>query len=200
MEITRVSQPNIIRTLPKQSSESDEVKNQKDLPIAAKEEKEVYIPTQKEEKQTGAYGNMTEKERNNVIAELKKESEKLYDSMKTLIEKLLNKQGFSYEDFEKGQIDLRELEVDDETRAEAAAAIAEDGPFGAEAVSERIVQFAMALSGGDPSRLEIIKKAINDGFGAVKDIVGELPEVSLKTYDLIMEKLNKWEQEKIENK
>lgn len=200
MRITQVSQANIVRPIQKQPSEANEEKKQKEHPIASNLEKEVYKPSEKEVKQPGAYGNMSEKERNNIIAELKKETEKLYNSLKTVVEKLLQQQGFSFQDFQDGEIDLRDIEVDDETRAEAAVQVADDGPLGAEAVSERIVKFAIALSGGDPSRLETIKKAIDAGFDVVKDIVGELPEVSLKTYDLIFEKLDKWDQEKNENK
>lgn len=200
MRITQVSQANIVRPIQKQPSEANEEKKQKEHPIASNLEKEVYKPSEKEVKQPGAYGNMSEKERNNVIAELKKETEKLYNSLKTVVEKLLQQQGFSFQDFQDGEIDLRDIGVDDETSAEAAAQVADDGPLGAEAVSERIVKFAIALSGGDPSRLETIKKAIDAGFDAAKDIVGELPEVSLKTYDLIMDKLDKWGQEKNENK
>lgn len=200
MRITQVPKANIVRPLPKQSSEAIEGQKQKNHPIASKPEKEVYKHVQKEEKRRGAYGNMSEKERNNVIAELKKETEKLYNSMEKLVEKLLKQQGFSFQDFQNGEIDLRDIEVDEKTRTKAADAVADDGPLGAEAVSERIVKFAIALSGGDTSRLETIKKAIDAGFDAVKDIVGELPEVSLQTYDLIMDKLDKWDQEKIENK
>lgn len=199
MRITQVSQAKIVRPLPKHSSIADDEKKQKEYQIVTKSEKEVYKATQKEEKKPGAYGNMSEKERNKVIVELKKETEKLYNSMEKLVEKLLNQQGFSFQDFQNGKIDLRDIEVDEKTRAKAADAVADDGPLGAEAVSERIVKFAIALSGGDTSRLETIKKAIDDGFDAVKDLVGELPEVSLQTYDLIMDKLDKWDNKKIEN-
>src|SRR5690554_2120369 len=113
MRISQVSQANIVRPLPKQSIEANEEKKQKEHPIASKSEKEVYKPSEKEAKKPVAYGSMSEKERNNVIAELKKETEKLYNSMKTLIEKLLQQQGFSLQDFQKGEIYLLDIEVDD---------------------------------------------------------------------------------------
>ena len=72
-------------------------------------------------------------------------------------------------------------------------AIAEDGEFGVNAVSDRIVAFAIAISGGDKSKLNTLKAAIDEGFQAVKDIMGgALPDISSKTYDEIMRKLDEW--------
>ena len=195
MEIARASKVNIVRPISKHDTLTKE-KPLKEHTASEDQKKDRYEPSVKEEKQQGAYSNMTEKEREKVIAELKKETEKLYDSMKKLVEKLLKQQGLTFQDFLDGEVNLKEIEIDEDIKAKAATLIADDGPLGAEAVSDRIVKFAIALSGDDPSRLETIKKAIDDGFEAVKNIIGELPDISVRTYDLIMEKLNRWEEEK----
>lgn len=106
---------------------------------------------------------------------------------------LLQKQGLSFEDVAQGE---KPFVVDEETLLEAQAAVEEGGPFSPENVSDRIVEFAKAISSGNKSKFELLKGAIEEGFGAAaKALGGELPEISRKTYDLVMEKLDKWVEE-----
>ena len=129
------------------------------------------------------------------IARLQKESEEAYAPLKQIVAELLEKQGYSVQQVKDAWPAFPEIEIDEATRIEAASLIADDGPLGAEAVSKRIVDFAIAVSGGDKSKLPELKGAIEKGFEKVKDMLGSLPEVSLKTYDLVMEKLDRWEKE-----
>lgn len=130
-----------------------------------------------------------------LISQLKEESERRYQSLINLVESLLKKQGIDIKLVKEGKFEGT-VEIDEETRAQAAAAIAEDGEFGVKAVSDRIVDFAKALSGGDKSKLPILRDAIKQGFEAAKEFLGgELPEISQKTYDEIMRKLDEWEKE-----
>lgn len=79
------------------------------------------------------------------------------------------------------------------TQAEAQAAIGEDGEWGVKAVSDRIVEFAKSVSGGDVSKLSELKDAIDRGFaGAKRTLGGSLPDISNQTYDAIMSKLDDW--------
>lgn len=106
-----------------------------------------------------------------------------------LLSRLLQRQGATYEEAIGG----KPIEIDPETRAEAQALIAEDGYWGIEKTSERIFQFAIAGAGKDLSKLEEIKAAIDKGFGMAADALGgSLPEISTKTYDAIMAKLDRW--------
>ena len=82
--------------------------------------------------------------------------------------------------------------ISSEEQAAAAAAIAEDGPWGVEAVSDRIVAMAVALSGGDESKFQMMKSAIEAGFKAAEAIWGgTLPDISYRTFEVTMEKLKK---------
>ena len=82
--------------------------------------------------------------------------------------------------------------VDPATKAQAQADIAEDGYWGVNATSDRIVDFAVALAGDDPEKLEEMRAAFQKGFDqATKTWGGELPEISQKTYDAVMEKFDK---------
>lgn len=89
-----------------------------------------------------------------------------------------------------------DYEVDPTTQKEAAAAIAEDGYWGVEQTSQRIVSFAKALTGGDASRLEEMRDAVVKGFEAAeKAWGGELPEIASQTYDAVMKLFDDWAQE-----
>lgn len=79
---------------------------------------------------------------------------------------------------------------------DANAAISDGGEWGVEAVSDRIVDFAKAVSGGDRSKLEVLTAAIDKGFKlAGKSFSNGLPDICNKTYNRIMEKLNDWKNE-----
>ncbi len=86
-----------------------------------------------------------------------------------------------------------EIEVDEKAVTEANELISEGGKFSPEAVSDRIVNFAKAISGGDTDKYELLKDAIEKGFNEAKELLGgSLPDISNKTYDLVMEKLDNW--------
>ena len=82
--------------------------------------------------------------------------------------------------------------VDAATKAQALAAIAEDGYWGVNATSDRIVDFAVALAGDDPEKLEEMRSAFLQGFNKAKETWGgELPDISQRTYDAVMQKFDK---------
>jgi threonylcarbamoyladenosine tRNA methylthiotransferase MtaB len=109
-------------------------------------------------------------------------------SLGLLVEKLLAKQGSAYNTALSG------IEFDsDMTVGEAQEAISEDGYWGVNAVSDRIVAFAKAVSGDDPGKLAELKAAIDEGFKRAGDIFdGELPGICGETYNAIMDKLDDW--------
>ncbi len=152
-----------------------------------------FVPSSKDSQKVITYNKKAVKTDKATVASLKRESEKAYESLKRIIIELLERQGYSAQRLKEEGLDL--LEVDETARTEAAALIADDGPLGAEAVSNRIVDFAIAASGGDKSKLAEIKGAIEEGFRQAGSMLGGLPEVSLKTYDLVMEKLDNWANE-----
>lgn len=82
--------------------------------------------------------------------------------------------------------------VDAATKAQAQADIAEDGYWGVNATSDRIVDFAVALAGDDPEKLEEMRAAFQKGFDqATRTWGGKLPDISQRTYDAVMEKFDK---------
>lgn len=121
-----------------------------------------------------------------VSAEVVSES---YLLLRDLVAKTLQEQGATF----RLTINGVEKGIEDLTQAEAQELIAEDGYFGVEQTSERIVEFAIGLAGGDPGRLDAILQGIDQGFReAEKAFGGTLPEISYQTYDAIQEKLQQW--------
>lgn len=83
--------------------------------------------------------------------------------------------------------------VSAETKSAAQQAISENGYWGVSQTSDRIVEFAKALSGGDTSKAETLKNAFIKGYKqATKTWGKELPSISKSTYDAVIDKLDKW--------
>jgi hypothetical protein len=129
------------------------------------------------------------------IDRLMAEADSRLQNLRDLVEKMLLKQGQKFTDTTDMYQLLREgkLEVDPETSAQAQKDIAEDGYWGVNQTSDRMVSFAMALSGGDPSKANVMIDAVKKGFEeATKAWGGELPEISKKTLDAAIGKLESW--------
>lgn len=129
------------------------------------------------------------------IERLKQEAELRSKNLRDLVHKMLMKQGQTVNEATDIYALLREgkLEVDPETRAQAQKDIAEDGYWGIEQTSDRLVSFAKALTGGDPSKAEEMINAVKKGFEeAAKAWGGELPEICKNTIDTAIKKLEAW--------
>lgn len=107
-------------------------------------------------------------------------------------------QGLSYDQImEKYDGKLKEfyqnLKVDDETRLKAQQEISEDGFWGVKQTSERAIAYAKALAGGDPSKVELLKNSIEEGYKAAeKAWGGELPEICRQTQEATLKGLDAW--------
>jgi hypothetical protein len=121
------------------------------------------------------------------IEKIKSQAEQATSTLKSLVEKLILKQGKVKDS----------LNIDYSIKStDAAASISEDGEWGVKAVSDRIVDFAKALSGGDKTKLSELTAAIDEGFKqATKAWGGELPDICSQTYNEVMRKLSDWQNE-----
>ncbi|MDF2547684.1 MAG: hypothetical protein K0R93_2582 [Anaerosolibacter sp.] len=151
-----------------------------------------YTPSQNNIKKA-TYDKPNTKADEKTIQKLKEESEKNYRHLKEMVRQLLERQGLTFQDIENPDTIV---EIDEEARTEALKMIGEGGPLSPEVVSNRIVEFAKAISGGDKAKYETLKTAIDEGFKEAERILGgKLPEISQKTYTMVMEKLDRWVKE-----
>ena len=133
-----------------------------------------------------------------LVNKLKADAEARTAQLRSLVEKLISGQGNAIGTADDMWAILRkgDFTVDAATKAQAQADIAEDGYWGVEATSDRILDFAKALTGGDPSKIEEMREAFEKGFKqATETWGGELPEISQKTYDAVMSKFDAWSAE-----
>ncbi len=129
------------------------------------------------------------------IDRLLAEAEENATKLRALVERMLLRQGEAYGKATNIYSLLREgkVQVDEETRLQAQKDIAEDGYWGVEQTSERLLSFAKALSGGDPSKADIMIEAVKEGFKqAEKAWGGELPQISRDTLDRTISKMESW--------
>ncbi len=115
-----------------------------------------------------------------------------FDLLRGLVLNILKEQGTDFK-IATGQKDGLEIDISQLSQEDAEALIADDGYFGVDQTSQRIVDFAIAMAGGDHSRLATIKEGVTHGFNEALDSFGGwLPEISYNTYDAVIEKLDNW--------
>lgn len=130
----------------------------------------------------------------NMIAKMKADAEARTSQLKSLVEKMLTKQGEAYGKANDiwSLLSSGNFTVDAATKAQAQADIAEDGYWGVSQTSQRILDFATALTGGDPDKIEEMRAAFEKGFKqATKTWGGSLPDISQRTYDAVMKGFDK---------
>jgi len=78
------------------------------------------------------------------------------------------------------------IDIDPETRAKAQEDIAEGGYYSVENTGDRIFNFALAVAGDDPAKLEQMRKATEAGFKqAEQQWGGKLPPISYETMEYV---------------
>jgi len=133
-----------------------------------------------------------------LINKLKADADARTSQLKSLVEKLISGQGNAIGNSDDIWSFLRtgNFTVDAETRAQAQKDIAEDGYWGVEQTSSRILDFAKALSGGDPDKIEELRDAFKKGFEQATKTWGDtLPDISQRTYEATMKKFDSWAEE-----
>lgn len=127
---------------------------------------------------------LTEKQ----VDELKNQ---MKQSMIDLAKKMLNEQVSIANDKDFEQL-AKKLGIG--TTPEAAAeAISENGQWGVDAVSTRLMDMVITLSGGDVEKAGILREAIQKGFAEV-GALDSLPQVCQDTYHETMKRLDYWEE------
>lgn len=135
--------------------------------------------------------------KDNVIAKLKADQQSRLDSMNSLVQKLLGKQAEKF-DLANGS-NLAETfrqvagKVDQQTIDDAKASVAEDGYWGVNQTSDRLVSMAIALAGGDTDKADTMMAAIEKGYKQATKAWGEdLPQICQDTMEATRQKMDDW--------
>ena len=130
-----------------------------------------------------------------IVAKMKADAEARTQQFKTLVEQMMSQQGSTigkadsiWSFLAKGN-----YTVSPSVKAQAQADIAEDGYWGVNQTSDRIIDFAKALTGGDPAKIEEMRAAFEKGFKMATGTWGsKLPDISQQTYKAVMDKFDSW--------
>ena len=167
-------------------------------PPAKEEPGAVYEPS----KETTTNPTVKYTQNTELLNKLKADAESHTKQLQNIVQQLMTKQGQTYNNANDMWRFLAsgKFEVDEATKLQAQKDIAEDGYWGVNQTSDRIIDFAKALTGGDPSKIEDMRAAFKKGYEqAEKTWGGELPEISKQTYDAVMEKFDKMAEEAGQN-
>lgn len=154
----------------------------------------VYEPS----KDTKSSTKKTYTQNTDLVNKLKADAESRAQQLQNIVQQLLTKQGKTYNTANDIWRTLAggDFQVDAATKAQAQADIAEDGYWGVKKTSERILDFATALTGGDPDKIEEMRAAFEKGYKmAEKTWGGKLPDISKRTYDAVMAGFDKMAEE-----
>lgn len=146
----------------------------------------VYEPSSE-----GVAASKTYTQNTDLVNQLKADAEARTSNLQSLVQKLMTQQATTYGNATDIWSFLREgnFTVDEETKKQAQEDISEDGYWGVEQTSDRIVSFATALTGGDPDKIDSMIEAFEKGYKMAEETWGgELPEISQKTYGAVLEK------------
>ncbi|MCR4781763.1 MAG: hypothetical protein K5851_03300 [Lachnospiraceae bacterium] len=171
------------------------------------EEKDVFGKAYVYEKSDNTEGTVNAKDkavdkfdkgdRTAIIEKLKAEQDMMMNSLMEIVKKTIAGQGNAFmlasEDDMWKFLASGDFTVDATTKAQAQADIAEDGYWGVEKTSDRILDFAKALSGNDPEQADKLLDAFKKGFDEATSTWGrDLPDISQKTYDAVVKKFEDW--------
>ena len=141
---------------------------------------------------------MSDSDRAALVKQLQTDQENRKSQLASLVTDMMSKQGKTFGMAQNEDSIWRFLAgvnftVDAKTKADAQAAIADDGYWGVEQTSQRIFDFAMALSGGDDDKMDEMLAAFEKGFKqATKSWGKKLPDISQRTRDAVYEKFEQY--------
>ncbi len=136
---------------------------------------------------------MSKTDREALVTKLKADSQSRIDQMQSLVTKMFQKQGATIgnaDDMWK-MLASGNFTADPATINQAKEDISEDGYWGVKQTSDRIFDFAMALSGGDEDTMKKMQDAFEKGFSQATKAWGQsLPDISSQTYDAVTKKFD----------
>lgn len=133
-----------------------------------------------------------------IVAQMKEDANKRAAQLTNIVSQMMSKQGTAIGNADDMWSFLAggKYTVSAEVKAQAQKDIADDGYWGVSQTSDRILDFAKALSGGDKSKAEELLDAFKKGFKqATKSWGKTLPDISQRTYDSVIDKFDKWMKE-----
>ena len=140
-------------------------------------------------------------DREAIIAQMKADTEARMNQLASIVQQMMTGQGKAFSIATNNEDMWKFLASGDYTVTEAAKLqaqedISENGYWGVEQTSDRILDFAKALAGGDASKADELLDAFKKGYEQATGAWGkELPDISKETYKAVEEKFAAWKAE-----
>ena len=176
---------------PTATSKTEETAREEVSTTGAAKEKDTEKAAVYEKSDTavGAATNKTYVKNEAIVSMLKSDLEDRQNQLKDIVSQMMSKQGVAI-----GKADdiwsflaSGDFTIDEAAKKKAQEEISEDGYWGVKQTSQRILDFANALTGGDPDQIENMRSAFEKGFKEATKAWGkELPDISKQTYDAVM--------------
>ena len=165
----------------------------KDSEVKVKAEAAAVYEKSEETSDKSSKVSTKEEDRKKIIQQLKADDALRQQQLVDIVHKMMGKQAKAYgvanndDDSIWKFLAKGDFTVDAATKAQAQEDISENGYWGVKQTSERILDFAKALAGDDPEKLEKMRATFEKGYAqAEKTWGGELPEISKQTFDAVM--------------
>lgn len=141
-------------------------------------------------KDTAVTGKMSSSDRAALVQSLKADLDNQMSRFTNMMTQMFQKQGITA-NLSQGNDFWRFMAsgnytVDAKTKADAQAAISEDGYWGVAKTSQRLFDFAQALAGDDPEKMKEMQAAVEKGFKQAEEAWGgSLPAICGDTHSAI---------------
>ena len=136
---------------------------------------------------------MSKADRDALVQALKDDANARQQQLIEIVRKSMTGQASTWDKSQGLKSLFENLTVDADTIAQAKKDIAEDGYWGVEKTSDRILDFAKALSGGDKDKADELLNAFKKGFSQATGAWGDkLPSICQDTYDAVLKKFDDW--------
>lgn len=142
---------------------------------------------------------MSSSDRAALVKQLKADQATRKEQFTSLVMDMIHKQGSTFAVAQNDEDSIWRFlasgnyTVDEAAKAEAQEAISENGYWGVEQTSQRIFDFALALTGGDEDKMDDMLAAFEKGFkAATKSWGSELPDISQKTKEAVYAKFEEY--------
>ena len=140
-------------------------------------------------------------DREALIAQMKADTEARMNQLTSIVQEMMTGQGKAFS-LATGNDDIwkflasGEYTVTEAAKLQAQEDISENGYWGVEQTSDRILDFAKALAGGDASKADELLDAFKKGYEQATGAWGkDLPDISKETYKAVEEKFEAWKNE-----
>ena len=139
-------------------------------------------------------------DREAIIAQMKADTEARMNQLTDIVKKMMTGQGNAFaiasDDDIWSFLASGDYTVTEAAKLQAQEDISENGYWGVEQTSDRILDFAKALSGGDVSKADELLEAFKEGYKQATSAWGkDLPDISKQTYEAVEEKFAAWKAE-----